>query len=189
MTLYVTERLILRNWQDEDLEPFAAINQDPQVMEYFPNTLSLSETKEFIQLIKDRFEKHKFGQYACVLKETKEFIGYVGLSVPTWEAHFTPCVEIGWRLSSKHWGKGYATEAAKRALTIGFEEFGLNEILAFTVPQNQRSRRVMEKIGMTRSELDDFHHPKILQNHPLSLHVLYRIRKAEYKLKYGRSFQ
>jgi RimJ/RimL family protein N-acetyltransferase len=107
-----------------------------------------------------------------------DFIGFVGLSVPTFEAHFTPCVEIGWRLAQEHWGQGYATEAARAAIDFGFQKFELSEIVSFTVPDNLRSRAVMERIGMTRSPADDFDHPALPENHPLRRHVLYRKSRA-----------
>jgi RimJ/RimL family protein N-acetyltransferase len=103
------------------------------------------------------------------------FAGFVGLSVPRFEAHFAPCVEIGWRLAAQHWGHGYATEGARAALAFGFGTLGLEEIVAFTAPRNVRSRRVMEKIGMTYDPADDFDHPLLPEGHPLRRHVLYRI--------------
>ena len=122
-----TERLILREWQEADLESFARINQDPKVVEFLPAPLSLEETCSWINRIKHHFVEHGFGLWAVTLKCSGELIGFVGLNIPAFEAHFTPCVEIGWRLASSHWGKGYATEAAKAALKIGFDEVGLDE--------------------------------------------------------------
>ena len=116
--------------------------------------------------------------WATTIKETGEFIGFVGLSIPSFEAHFTPCVEIGWRLTSSHWGKGYATEAALAVLKIGFEKYRLKEIVSFTASVNKRSIRVMEKIGMIHNVKDDFNHPKLAIDHPLSRHVLYRISSS-----------
>ena len=171
-----TDRLILREWLPEDLAPFIALNKDPRVMECMPKLLTEAESTELANKIRTRFEKQGFGLFACVIKDTGEFIGYVGLNMPEFEAHFTPCVEIGWRLAYHAWGKGYASEAARAVLQVGFEKFVLDEIVAFTVPTNIRSRRVMEKIGMVHDLKGDFRHPKLPLDHPLSLHVLYRLR-------------
>lgn len=174
--MFETERLRLRRWLPEDNEPFARLNQDPRVMEYFPTVLTREESDALIQRINAHFDTHGFGLWASALKETGEFIGFIGLNIPSFEAHFTPCVEIGWRLAYEFWGKGYATEGAKAVLTMGFEEFGLSEIVSFTVPKNIRSRRVMENIGMTYHEKDDFMHPKLPEGHLLRPHVLYRAK-------------
>jgi 3-dehydroquinate dehydratase/shikimate dehydrogenase len=176
--MITTERLILRKWQSSDLGPFAAMNQDPLVMEYFPATLSIEETQAFISRIKRHFIQHGFGLWAVELKDSKEFIGFVGLSIPTFEAHFTPCVEIGWRLGSKYWGKGFAVEAAQAVLDKAFNQYGLTDIVSFTSERNLRSIRVMEKLGMTHNPEEDFDHPKLPQDHLLARHVLYRIKKT-----------
>lgn len=177
MTIIETERLILREWQNEDLPAFSRINQDPQVLEFLPAPLTVQETADWIKRIQQHFKEHSYGLYAATLKSTGELIGYIGLNIPAFESHFTPCVEIGWRLASEHWGYGYATEGAKAVLEYGFDRAELKEIVSFTVPANQRSIAVMEKIGMSRNESDDFRHPKLPLDHPLSLHVLYRIQK------------
>jgi len=171
----ITARLILREWQDEDLEEFAKINQDPKVLEFMPGPLSYEETKQWLEKLRAHFIEHGFGVFAVEIRETGEFIGYVGLNVPTFTAHFTPCVEFAWRIATKHWGKGYATEAASAVLNAAFEQYGLEEIVAFTVPANKRSMRVMEKIGMQRDLNGDFLHPKLPKDHRLAQHVLYRI--------------
>jgi RimJ/RimL family protein N-acetyltransferase len=171
-----TERLLLREWTNSDLDTFSRINQDSKVLEFLPAPLSVEETAAWIDRIKKHFSLHGFGLWAAELKSTGEFVGYVGLSVPAFDAPFTPCVEIGWRLASKYWGKGYATEAAKEVLKVGFGKFSLEEILSFTVPANKRSIRVMEKIGMVRDWGGDFAHPKLAKDHPLSMHVLLRIK-------------
>jgi len=178
-----TDRLVLRDWLAEDVAPFSVINQDPQVMEFFPNILSVEETRVFISKIRAHLKQHGFGLYACALRETNALIGFVGLSIPTFDSHFTPCVEIGWRLSSSHWDQGFATEAAQTVLKIGFEQFNLKEIVSFTVPQNLRSRHVMEKLGMKHDEADDFNHPNLSLTHPLSMHVLYRLQKTDWLQK------
>lgn len=183
MNIIETERLILREWEDQDLETFSEINRDPKVMEFMPNLLSVEETSNWVKRIKQDFIEYGYGYWAVTIKSTKEFIGYTGLNFLDYEAHFTPVVEISWRIASKHWGKGYATEAAKAVLKIGFEKYGLKEIVSLTVPANKRSIRVMEKTGMKRDLEGDFHHPKLPADHPLSLHVLYRVKLEEWKIK------
>jgi RimJ/RimL family protein N-acetyltransferase len=174
-----TPRLRLRHWRDEDLAPFAALNADPVVMEFFPKPLDRAESDAAVARIRDHFARHDFGLWAVEVPGVAEFIGFVGLCVPRFEAHFTPCVEIGWRLARDHWGYGYASEAARAALNFGFRDRSLEEIVSFTVPANQRSRAVMERIGMTRSPDDDFDHPALPEGHPLRRHVLYRARRPE----------
>lgn len=170
-----TPRLLLRHWEDTDIEPFVALNQDIEVMEFFPSTLSREQSLEMIGRIEGGFKTNGYGLWAAQLLDSREFIGFVGLNVPRFECHFTPCVEIGWRLARAYWGKGLATEAAHAALDAGFEMFGLSEIVSFTTVHNIRSRRVMEKIGMTRDPAEDFDHPMVTG--PLQKHVLYRKRK------------
>jgi RimJ/RimL family protein N-acetyltransferase len=170
-----TERLLLRRWLPSDTEPFARLNADPRVMQHFPAVLSREESDALVQRAEEHFERDGFGPWAVEIPEIAPFIGFVGLSVPRFQAHFTPCVEIGWRLAAEFWNRGYATEAARAALSFGFERLGLAEIVSFTVPANLPSRRVMEKIGMTRDYAGDFDHPSIPEGHPIRRHVLYRI--------------
>jgi RimJ/RimL family protein N-acetyltransferase len=172
-----TARLRLRRWLPDDRTPFAALNADPRVMEHFPATLSREESDARAARIEAHFEQHGFGLWAAEIPEVTPFAGFVGLSVPTFEAHFTPCVEIGWRLAAEHWGQGYATEAARAVLAFGFEALGLEEIVSSTVPANLRSRRVMEKIGMIHDAAGDFDHPALPEGHALRRHVLYRIAR------------
>jgi RimJ/RimL family protein N-acetyltransferase len=169
-----TGRLILRPWRDEDLPAFAAMNADPKVMEFFPKPLDCAESDAAAARIRDHFARRGFGLWAVEVPGIADFIGFVGLSVPTFETHFTPCVEIGWRLAYEHWGRGFATEAARAALDFGFRHLALDEIVSFAVTANLRSRRVMERIGMTHSPTDDFDHPALSEGHPLRRHVLYR---------------
>lgn len=171
-----TERLLLRRWREEDRAAFAALNADPRVMEHFPALLSREESDALASGIEARFAERGFGLWAVEVVGSAPFIGFIGLAVPRFEAVFTPCVEIGWRLAAEHWGYGYATEGARAALAFGFESLGLVEILSFTVPANARSRRVMESLGMTHDERDDFDHPLLPEGHRLRRHVLYRIR-------------
>ena len=201
----LTPRLRLRRWLPGDRAPFAAMNADPRVMEYFPKALTREESDALIERIEAHFEQRGFGLWAVEIRGGARFAGsagaaatekfaraagfagatgttgfapfagFIGLSVPRFQAHFTPCVEIGWRLAAEHWGHGYATEGARAVLDFGFEALGLEEIVSFTAEGNARSRRVMEKIGMTRNPADDFDHPSLPEGHPLRRHVLYRI--------------
>jgi RimJ/RimL family protein N-acetyltransferase len=156
---------------------FAALNADPKVMEYFPKLLDRDESDQLAARIRENFARRGFGLWAVEVPGVAEFIGFVGLSVPGFSAHFTPCVEIGWRLAHDHWGRGYATEAARASLQFGFEHHGLDEIVSFTAAVNRRSRAVMERIGMTHTPDDEFDHPTVPEGHTLRRHVLYRIRR------------
>jgi ribosomal-protein-alanine N-acetyltransferase len=171
-----TDRLILRRWHPSDREPFAAMNADPEVMKFFPATLSRAESDAMADRIAAGLDEHGFGFWAIEAPGVAPFIGFAGLSIPRFPAHFMPCVEIGWRLARRFWGRGYASEAARRALQFGFEESGLAEIVAFTVAHNQRSRAVMERIGMRHDPGGDFDHPLVPDGSPVKRHVLYRIR-------------
>ena len=173
-----TARLRLRPWRPEDLPQYATMNADPRVREYFPRVLTTEESNHEAARIAAHFDEHGFGLWALEVIGVADFIGFVGLAVPRFEAHFTPCVEIGWRLAVEHWGHGYATEGARAALDCGFQRLGLEEIVAFTVPANRRSRRVMERLGMTWSPVDDFDHPRLPPGHPLRRHVLYRVGRC-----------
>jgi RimJ/RimL family protein N-acetyltransferase len=172
-----TERLRLRTWERRDREPFARMNADPRVMEFLPAILSPAESDRMVDRIEDHFRERGLGLHALELREERAFIGFAGLSVPAFEAHFTPCVEIGWRLAAEYWGRGLATEAAGAVVRFAFEKLELEELVSFTVPENVRSRRVMEKLGMTRDPADDFEHPRLPGGHPLRRHVLYRLRR------------
>jgi RimJ/RimL family protein N-acetyltransferase len=172
-----TQRLILRPWRDDDLAPFAAMNADPRVMEFFPAPLSRDESDASAGRIRAHFDAHGFGLWAIEVPGRSSFIGFTGLMPPRFEAHFTPAIEIGWRLAFEHWGQGYATEAARAVLAHGFETLGLAEIVSFTAVGNVRSRQVMEKIGMRHDARGDFDHPLIAEGHPLRPHVLYRVAR------------
>lgn len=169
-----TARLRLRRWVPSDLEPFAALNTDPEVMRHFPALRDRAESVASMERNEASFDAKGFGAWAMNLPGTG-FIGFCGLMVPGFDAHFTPCVEIGWRMARAHWGRGYATEAARAALDDGFARLGLAEVVSFTAVGNVRSRQVMERLGMTRDAADDFDHPKLPEGHPLRPHVLYRI--------------
>jgi RimJ/RimL family protein N-acetyltransferase len=172
----VTERLFLREWRDTDVDPFAAMNSDPRVMQYFPETYSKERTRQFVARIRECWLERSYGLWAVERQDTGRFVGYVGLWPATFPAHFTPAVEVGWRLAADQWGNGYATEAARASLRYGFDIVGLEEIVSFTSGLNVRSWRVMERLGMRRDSSGDFEHPNIPEGHSLRPHVLYRIR-------------
>lgn len=172
-----TPRLLLRRWRDEDRAPFAAINADLRVVEHLPGPMTREQSDVFVDRIESNFGSRRFDVFAVEVAASGEFAGYVGLTVPRFTAAFTPCVEIGWRLAPAHWGNGYATEAANASLAFGFERLGLAEIVSFTVPANVRSRRVMDRIGMTHDPREDFEHPLLPEGHRLRRHVLYRIAR------------
>ena len=180
MKILETERLILRTWKDSDIDPMTAIDQDPNVCEYLPTIGDRATTTARMHRIIKQQHEHGFSLYAIELKSTHEFIGFVGLDIPSFEAHFTPAIEIAWRLASQHWNKGYATEAASAVLHHAFTTLKIEEIVSFTVVNNQASRRVMEKIGLRHEAEGDFDHPKLAQDSPLRRHVFYRLTKADY---------
>ena len=175
-----TDRLILREWRDDDQPEFARMNTDPRVMEFMARQLTPDESDAMVARIRNSFVQHEFGFWAVEVKGGASFIGFVGLAVPRFEAAFMPCVEIGWRLAAEHWGRGYATEAARCVLQRAFTDQGLPEIVSFTTESNLRSRRVMERLGMRRQSADDFDHPSLPANHPLKRHVLYRLHRDDW---------
>jgi len=172
-----TPRLRLRRWRETDREPFAALNADPLVMEHFPRPLTRDESDGLIEQIELGFDRCGFGLWAVQVRASGEFVGFTGLAAPSFEAHFTPAVEVGWRLARSAWGNGYATEAARAALDFGFDRHGLEEVVSMTAVGNARSRAVMERLGMSRDPADDFDHPRIAPGDPLRPHVLYRIAR------------
>ena len=157
----VTDRLRLRAWRESDLAAFAAMNADARVMEFLPKVLPRAESDARAARVAAHFAEHGFGLWAVEAPGVAEFLGFTGLSVTKFAAPFTPCVEMGWRLAAEHWGRGYATEAARAVLTYAFDRLGLDEVVSFTVPMNVRSRRVMEKLKMTRLASEDFDHPSL----------------------------
>jgi RimJ/RimL family protein N-acetyltransferase len=175
-----TDRLLLRRWRPEDRAPFAKMNADPAVREHYPGLMSREQSDAFVDRIEAHWTDHGWGLWAVEVPGVAPFIGYVGL----WpgEDVASGTVEVGWRLARDHWGHGYATEAAREAIRFGFEELGLDEIVSFTVPQNERSWRVMERIGLRRDPARDFDHPNVDAGaYPhLVRHVMYRLRRAEW---------
>ena len=176
-----TSRLLLRGWRPEDREPFAALNADPRVTEFLGRMGDRAESDELLDRAEEHWTARGFGLWAVERLEDGAFLGFTGLSSPSFEAAFTPAVEVGWRLAHAAWGHGYATEAAEEALAFGFERLGLEEIVSFTTVANERSRRVMERLGMRRDPADDFDHPRLEEGHPLRPHVLYRLRAEDWK--------
>jgi RimJ/RimL family protein N-acetyltransferase len=183
MTELTTDRLLMRAWKESDYEPFAALNADPAVMEHFPAPMTPEQSNTVADLFSEQLKERGFGLWALEVLETGQFIGFTGLSVPSFEAHFTPAVEVGWRLSKDAWGNGYASEAARAALAHGFGPAGLDEVVSFTATTNKPSQRVMERIGMTHDEADDFDHPRLDPGHRLERHVLYRITRARWEAR------
>lgn len=178
---FETPRLLMRRFELKDVAPFAALNVDPVVMEHFESVQTLDETNRFIERIESHFDDLGFGLWALELKDSGEFIGFTGLMTPTFEAHFTPAVEIGWRLARKHWRKGYASEAAREALRIGYENHALDEIVSMTATTNIPSQAVMRSIGMHHDPADDFDHPRLPAGHPLERHILYRLSRRDWE--------
>jgi ribosomal-protein-alanine N-acetyltransferase len=176
-----TQRLLLRRWRDADRAPFAAMNADPAVMEEFPACLTRSQSDRLVDWIEACFEDRGFGLWALEVAGTGDFIGFTGLAIPGFVTHFTPAVEIGWRLDRAFWGRGYATEAAHAVLTSAFGAMGLREVVSFTSTSNARSQAVMRRLGMLHDPEDDFGNPKIPEGHRLYRHVLYRMSAARWR--------
>jgi ribosomal-protein-alanine N-acetyltransferase len=170
-----TDRLSLRRWRLADREPFAALNADPEVMRHFPAPLTREQSDAFADRIEAAIEQQGWGLWALEEAGTGAFIGFTGLARPSFDAHFTPAVEIGWRLARGAWSRGYATEAARAAAAFAFDTLALEELVSFTAAGNGRSRAVMERLGMTRDPADDFDHPAVARGDPLERHVLYRL--------------
>jgi RimJ/RimL family protein N-acetyltransferase len=174
-----TERLVLRQWRDDDRDPWAAMNADPDVMRHFPSTLSREEADHWFQFNRDRLEERGWGLWAVEVEGGAPFVGFIGLNAPGFDVpgHAPDCVEVGWRLAAEHWGRGYAPEGARAALGFAFDVLGLDEVVSFTAVGNAKSRRVMEKLGL---ELErEFDHPRLPEGHPIRRHVLYRIGRPD----------
>lgn len=176
-----TARTLLRPWRDADLEPFAALCANPVVMRWFPSVLTRERSDAFAGRVRAFLDAHGWGVWALELPGETSFAGFVGLIRQDFPAHFTPAVEVGWRLDPRWWGRGIAPEAARAAVAYGFDEVGLEEIVSMTVPGNRPSRRVMEKLGMSHDPRDDFDHPRIPAGNPLRRHVLYRLPRTAWQ--------
>lgn len=175
----VTERLLLRGWEQADKPAWAAINADPEVMAHFPSTLCRADSDAMVDRMIATWSERGFGAWAVERRDTAEMIGFVLLSAPDWEASFTPCVEVGWRLGRAHWGHGFAGEGAQAAIDWAFAHLDLpnDEIVAFTTVANAKSRRVMDKLGFVHDPAGDFDHP-LTPGWREARHVLYRMRRA-----------
>ena len=173
-----TTRLVMRRWTDADREPFAAMNADPQVMAYFPARLTRTESDALVDRIEEQFDAYGYGLWALERRDDGAFLGFTGLAHVRPGLPFSPALEVGWRLVAAAWGQGFATEAAREALRVGFESRH-DEIVSFTAVVNAPSRRVMERLGMHRDPADDFDHPALANWSPLRPHVLYRLRRHE----------
>jgi RimJ/RimL family protein N-acetyltransferase len=178
-----TDRLLLRRWRDADLAPFAALNASPEVMEHFPATLRREESDAVVQRFEREFDEQGWGLWALEARESGAFLGFTGLKL--WDASsqlpFAPAIEVGWRLARHAWGHGYATEAAWAAVGYGFTTLELEEIVSMTAVTNERSQRVMQRLGMTRDPADDFDHPRVEAGHRVRRHVLYRMARADWR--------
>jgi RimJ/RimL family protein N-acetyltransferase len=170
-----TRRLRLREWKKGDLAAFADLNAHPEVMTHFPSTLDRQQSDALVGRFSEHLNRHGYGFWAVEIREGAPFVGFLGLSNVSFEAHFTPSVEIGWRLAREAWGKGYAQEAARAVLRHAFDVLKLREVVSSTVPANIRSFTLMERIGMKRNASDDFEHPNLPRGHPLRHHILYRL--------------
>ena len=175
------ERVLLRRWRPQDRDPFAALNADPVVMEHFPATLTRAQSDALVDRVEALFELNGYGLWALEVPGLTPFAGFVGLVEQTFPAHFTPAVEIGWRLSADWWHQGFATEAAGLALAYGFESIGLSEIVSMTSTTNLASQAVMRRIGMHRDPADDFDHPSVPPDSVIRRHVLYRLGLDEWR--------
>lgn len=176
-----TPRLVLRQWQPADRAPFAALNADPVVMEHLLKPMSRVESDAFVDRIEALWDDKGFGLWAVEVPGVVNFAGFVGFMVPSFQANFTPCVEIGWRLAAAWWGNGYAPEAARAALDVAFGTLGMSDIVSFTTTTNRASQRVMEKLGLTHDPTEDFDHPVVPRGHRLERHVLYRMTAERWK--------
>ena len=183
MSTIETDRLILRNWREQDRPAFFEMNADPKVMRFFERTRSRAEADAALDRFVREIDRNGYGFWAVELREIGQAIGFTGLRDIDFGAPFTPAIEIGWRLLTSHWGNGYATEAARACLVYGFEHLALPEIVSFAVAENRPSRRVMERIGMHREPEYDFDHPDVTPGSPLARHAFYRLTAANWRQK------
>jgi RimJ/RimL family protein N-acetyltransferase len=172
-----TERLILRQWRDEDREPFAALNADSVVMEFFARPLTRAESDASLDRLRTDIQRNGYGFWAVEVKDGPRFVGFVGLREVRDPLPFAPAHEAGWRLAREYWGRGYATEAGTAALAFGFDQLGLDEIVAYAVAENVRSRRVMHRLGMLYNADEDFDDRLWPGGESYRRHVVYRKRR------------
>lgn len=170
-----TDRLYLRQWAEKDKQEYARLNANPEVMEFFPSVLTAVQSHEQLERLSNDIRRRGYGFFALERKSDGAFLGFTGISHPGFEAPFTPCIEIGWRIDKPYWGNGYATEAAIASLAYAFEWIGVKEVVSSTSIHNQRSEKVMKKIGMKKE--NEFNHPLLPDGHSLQKHVLYKIAR------------
>jgi 3-dehydroquinate dehydratase / shikimate dehydrogenase len=175
-----TDRLVLRPWRGSDRAPFAALNADAHVMEHFPKTSTRDETDVWLDRMIARMERQGFGLWAVEVPGVADFIGFIGLN-PADAILGRPVLEVGWRLAAEHWGRGYATEGARASLAHAFDVLGKDEVVSFATAANQRSRHVMEKLGLVHLPEDDFDHPGVPPTWSGRRHVLYRITREQWR--------
>ena len=175
-----TQRLILRQWRDQDRQPFAAMNADPQVMKYFPSTLTKEQSDALIDRFIEDIESSGWGFWAAQRIDSGHFIGFIGINYSADGLPFAPCVDIGWRLAQAHWGLGFATEGAKAAMDYAFNAINLSKVVSMTPVNNKASERVMKKIGMQKQQFT-FMHPKLADGHPLQEHLLYSVTNDQWQ--------
>jgi RimJ/RimL family protein N-acetyltransferase len=174
--MITTERLLLRKWRDDDAEPLAKMHESPEMMRFLGGPMTRADCDAMLARMRSHWETRGFGVFA--LEHASALAGMCGVIVPRWDSPFQPCVEILWRLRPDLWGRGLVTEAARAALKDGFETHRFEEVLAFTIPANERSWRVMERLGMKRSPEDDFDHPLVAEGDPHRRHMLYRLKRS-----------
>lgn len=175
-----TDRLVLRGFSGADRAPFAALNADPEVMRFMSRSLDRAASFAFLDRIRQHWATDGYGIWAIERRDDGAFLGFAGLSEPAFSAPFMPAIEVGWRLARVAWGHGYATEAGAAALRFGFEVLDRDEIVSFTAVGNERSRRVMERLGMTRDPADDFEYPLVTPDHLVRRQVLYRLTRTRW---------
>lgn len=171
------EHLVLRQWKESDLEPFAGMNADPEVMRYFPALLTRAQSESDMNVLRRQIDERGWGLW--VVEVDGAFAGFTGLAIPRFTAHFTPCTEVGWRFRREFWGRSLAYRAAGQALSYGFDTLKLAEIVSFTAATNIRSQKLMQRLGLTRDPREDFEHPMLPEGHVLRRHVLYRVRNRK----------
>lgn len=172
--IFTSERLGFRNWIKEDIPKMAALNADPKVMEFFPALVTEKQTAQFVEVKQKQFIENGYCYFSVEILENKEFIGFIGFSIQKFEADFMPCIDIGWRLAQKYWGKGFATEGAKRCLRFASEDLKIKKVISMASKVNVNSENVMLKIGMKK--VKNFIHPNLLENENLKECVLYEIK-------------
>lgn len=179
MEILRTARLSLRTWRQEDIADLVRLSEDPSVHEFLPGPWTAEKASVLADTQNRLYERHGTCYFASTLRDSGALVGFVGLKYQDFEQPFAPCFELGWFLGRRYWGQGYASEGARAGIAHGFGKLGLEEIISFTVPENVRSRRVMERLGLRHDPAGDFAHPALPPGHRLSRHVLYRLRRPD----------